>query len=327
MGRKAAIAVDLGGTAIKHGIVDSDGAFLSKEKVPTGSDLGFKAVSERVATVVARRIKDCERMGVVPLGAGVGIPGGLSADRETVTESPNFPEWRDVPFRRTLAEETGARVLIENDANLAALGEYWVGAGRSSDSLCMLTLGTGVGGGLILQGKIWFGADGMAGEIGHVTVLPDEPAWMRGGLSSLEALTSATAIARMGNEAARSGRSPPLASLLGEGRGDIRAKDVFDAAEQGDEAALGIFRETGKYLGIAIADLVNVLNLPLFVIGGGASPAMKYMEPVIHEEIKNRAFRVPAERAMVREAELGNDAGMLGAARLVFQAFVGEEAG
>jgi glucokinase len=318
MSGRTAIAIDLGGTAIKHGIVDDAGAVLDRGSASTPVSLRFDDVASRVAEIIRERAAECERRGAAPVGVGVGIPGGVYPDRAVVSQSPNFPEWRDVPFRAALAAATGLPVFLENDANLAALGEQWMGAGRGVDSLLAITLGTGVGGGLILGGEIWSGADGMAGEIGHVTVLGERPAWLKGGRSTLEALTNARAIVERGQAAAASGTSPALTRRVAAGE-EITAKTVFLAAEEGDEGAREVFRVTGRYLGIAISGVVNLLNLPLVVVGGGVSPAMKYMEPVVREEIDDRCFRIPAARVKVRRAELGNAAGLLGAARITFQ--------
>ena len=317
MAGDVAIVVDLGGTAIKHGLVDESGAVLERAQVQTG-DLAFDSVIARIASVVSARKADLADRGISIAGVGVGVPGGVSKDRRIVTQSPNFPAWRDVPFQDALASRTGLPVHLDNDANLAALGEHWKGAGREHDSLCLMTLGTGVGGGLILDGSVWVGEDGMAGEVGWITIDPDEPSGLAGGKGSLEPQASASAIAAMGREVAESGACPILARYLDADGAEFGAREVFLAAEEGSVHARGVLARAGRALGIAVANIVNVLNIHLFVLGGGASPAVKYLEPAILEEVKNRAFRVPAEGVIVREAALGNDAGMLGAARTVF---------
>lgn len=311
------IAIDLGGTAIKHGVVTQDGRILEKDSVPTGDDLSFPAVAKRLASVINERKQKLDQKNISVLGVGIGVPGGLYADREVISQSPNFPEWKDVPLKEALQDQTGLHVCLENDANVAALGEYWLGAGRNYRSMCIMTLGTGVGGGIILNGNIWVGDDGMAGEVGHITIFPDRPSGLFGGQGSLEPLASASGIGRAGRQAVDEGRSPVLTKMAEEA--PIGAKQVFLAAEKSDETAIQILDETGGYLGIAISAIVNVLNIHLFVLGGGASPAVKYMESRILREVRQRTFRIPAEGVVVRRAELDNDAGMFGAAWIVLK--------
>jgi glucokinase len=229
------------------------------------------------------------------------------------------------------------RVILENDANVAALGEKWLGAGRDVDDMIMLTLGTGVGGGIVLGGRIWHGMTGMAGEFGHMTVEPEGPPCGCGNRGCVEQYASATAVVRMAKEAIASGRAPELASAANSDP-EFSAKAVYNLAIQGDEEARRIFARVGRALGITIANLVNAFNLPMYVIGGGVSSAWQAFAPFIFEELRQRSLvyaatapsslqpgdyratgQIAAEgptRTIVTLALLGSDAGLYGAAQL-----------
>jgi glucokinase len=250
-------------------------------------------------------------------------------------ESPNLPGWADYPVRSEIEERLGTRVILENDANCAALGEKWLGAAREVDDMAMLTLGTGVGGGLVLGGRIWHGMTGMAGEFGHMTVEPEGVPCKCGNRGCLEQYASATAVVRMAREAMASGAQG--LSRVASSDVEFSAKSVYNLAIQGDEDARKIFRRVGRSLGILIAGLVNALNLRMYVIGGGVSSAWEAFAPSIFEELRQRsivyAATAPASAAgdqgssarveggagtktIVTRALLGSDAGLYGAARL-----------
>jgi glucokinase len=214
-------------------------------------------------------------------------------------------------------------VILENDANCAALGEKWCGAGKKFDDLCMITLGTGVGGGFVVNGKPWHGVTGMAGEIGHMTVVPDGVPCGCGSHGCLEQYASATAIRRMAMEAIAQGRSPALA-MLQTTDPQFSARRVFESAQLGDAVAQQIFETAGRALGIALANLINVLNLPLYVIGGGVANAWDLLRPAMLAELSDRSIVFRAGEPLqsqhrgtiIARTQLGEDAGVLGAARL-----------
>jgi glucokinase len=211
-----------------------------------------------------------------------------------------------------LTEQLGLPAILENDANAAAVGEMWQGAAVGCKTIICLTLGTGVGGGIILDGKLWRGVDGAAAEIGHMCVDPfGGVACTCGSRGCLEVFASATAIVRMTREA-----SPRYPDSVLQGREDRTAEMIFDAGQQGDELALEIFRRMGIYLGIGVANLINILNPEIIVIGGGVVNGWELFEKHMHHEVEERAF--PLLRVKIVRAKCGDDAGLLGAARLAF---------
>jgi glucokinase len=252
-------------------------------------------------------------------------------------ESPNLPGWAESPVQAEIEQRLGTRVILENDANVAALGEKWLGAAKDVDDMIMLTLGTGVGGGIVLEGRIWHGMTGMAGEFGHMTVEPEGPQCGCGNRGCVEQYASATAVVRMAKEAIASGRAPGLARAANSDP-EFNAKAVYNLAIQGDEEARKIFGRLGRALGICIANLVNAFNLPMYVVGGGVASAWEAFSPFVFEELRLRSLiyaataprsplsdgqgasgQVDSEgptRTIVTRALLGSDAGLYGAAEL-----------
>ncbi len=307
----AVAAVDLGGTAIKAGLFDGHGQALAETRVPTGEDLRAEAIANRIAAVV-RDVCGATK----PAGLGIGVPGGVHGDGRTISQAPQFPLWKDVDLASMLEERLGGAVALDNDANLAALGEAWLGAGRDVANLAMYTLGTGVGGGLILGGRPWRGAWGMAGELGHVTIDPDGPICGCGNRGCLESLANIKAVVARGKDALASGRSDILREISQDRLDPVTPEAIYDAAKRGCPACREIFEDVGRFLGIAAAGLLNVLNVETILVGGGMSGAWEFIADALRREIRARAFRVPAERVVVRRAELGNRAGLVGAARM-----------
>ena len=212
-----------------------------------------------------------------------------------------------------LAERLGWPVVLENDANAAAMGEMWLGAARGCLHVVSVTLGTGVGGGIVLGGKVWRGAHGSAGEIGHTTVDPFSGLKCKcGNTGCLELFASATAIVRMARESLA---QFPQATLSAEG---LTAEKVYDAGRQGDELALSVFKRAGKYLGIGLASLMSVLDPEIIVINGGVVNGWDLFAPDMYQEVAERAFQATAQQVKIARAECGDNAGLLGAARLAF---------
>ncbi len=314
-----AIGVDLGGTNLRIAAVDEQGKLLEQLTTGTavvrGRDVVIDEMTRAIRAVAAN--VDGELMGI-----GIGVPGIIDMETGMLRESPNLPGWHDYPVRDEIERRLGATVILENDANCAALGEKWLGAGRDCDDICMLTLGTGVGGGIVLRGRVWHGMKGMAAELGHITVEPEGPPCGCGNRGCVEQFASATAITRMAREAIASGRAPGL-QRAAEGEPEVGAKFVYNMAVQGDRAAQEIFRRVGQALGIVVADLVNIFNLPMFVIGGGVCSAWDAFAPAMLEEVKRRSFVYAAtndgtssRKTVITRALLGSDAGLYGAARL-----------
>lgn len=332
-----AIGVDLGGTNLRIAAVDSNGKVLEKittsTQVARGRDLVILEMCNAIQEVAAKF-----RSSGTLAGIGIGIPGIIDMQSGMVRESPNLPGWEDYPVRREIERGLGTSVILENDANVAALGEKWMGAAAPVHDMCMMTLGTGVGGGIVLQGKIWHGMTGMAGELGHIAVDPEGIPCGCGSRGCVEQYASATAIKRMAVEAIAGGKAPELARAMNEDP-EFSAKVVYQMAVQGDEPARQIFRTVGHSLGIVIASVVNIFNLPMYVIGGGVSNAWDAFAPTMLEVVRQRSFvyrntapregaagvqgtqihddALPSRRStIITRAMLGSDAGLIGAARL-----------
>src|SRR5437763_690690 len=236
-----AIGVDLGGTNLRVAVVDAQGRMLDKI---TTSTTALRTTDKIVAAMCQNiaLLRDKHHAAGKLAGIGIGIPGIIDLRSGVLRESPNLPGWHDYPVRDEIERQLGMSVILENDANAGAMGEFWLGAGRDYDSMCMLTLGTGVGGGIILDGEMWHGMTGMAGEPGHMTVDPDGAACPCGNNGCLETFAGATGIARMAREAAAAGKAPALHQAI-EQNPFFTSKSVYDLAMQGDAPALRIFRE------------------------------------------------------------------------------------
>jgi len=315
--KSIALAVDLGGTNIKAGLVDEAGVLHDYLITATGLDLSEEAVADRLSHIISDLKSKADAQGYTVSGIGVGVPGGVYEDRATISQAPNFPSWRDVPMKQFLEERIELPVLLDNDANLAAYGESWMGAGRDVDSMILLTLGTGIGGGVILDGKIWRGAWGMAGEIGHVTVERDGPLCGCGNNGCLEALAGKNAIIEEAYRMVTDGKSPTLETLVQGNADRIVPETIFQAACKGCVASRLLFEKMGENIGIVCASLLNVLGVEKFILGGGMSGAYEFIYGSVVQEIRRRAYRIPADRVRVEKALLGNKAGVLGAGRMV----------
>src|SRR5919108_50294 len=255
-----AIGVDLGGTSLRIAAVDSAGTLLEKVTTGTKVALGRDHVINEMCDAIRATAQKFGRVGELD-GIGIGVPGIIDMETAMLRESPNLPGWHDYPVREEIERRLKTQVILENDANAAAFGETWLGAAQSVDSMCMLTLGTGVGGGIVLEGRIWHGMKGMAGELGHMNVELDGPPCGCGSRGCIEQLASATAVKRMAVEAVATGKAPELARAMKEDP-EFSARVVFGMAEQGDKAAREIFQRVGRALGLSIAGLVNIFNVP-----------------------------------------------------------------
>ncbi len=311
-----AIAVDLGGTNLRVAAVSDSGEILERASLATRREQGRVAVIGEMASAV-RALSEKQPGGRQLAGIGIGVPGIIFRETGLLRKSPNLPGWENYPVRAEIERLVGSRVYLENDANVAALGEKWLGCGKDVASLCMVTLGTGVGGGLLLDGEIWHGFLGFGAELGHVVVAENGVACPCGGQGCLETESSATAVVRKAKEALAKKRTPALAEAIAGGA-ELTSKLVYDVARKGDAACLEIFRSQGHYLGIALAGFVNSLNLPLYVIGGGGAAAWDLFEPEMMEELSRRSYVFHEGSTRVEQSALGGDAGLCGAARLAF---------
>jgi glucokinase len=335
------IGVDLGGTNLRIAAISTEGQLLEKITLGVKVALGRDHVIGEMCDAI-KRLSDQYRGSGRFVGAGIGVPGIIDMETGMMRKSANLPGWSDYPVRDEIERRLGTRVFLENDANVAALGEKWLGAARDVDNMAMVTLGTGIGGAIILNGKIFYGMNGMAGEFGHVTVEPNGVPCGCGNHGCAERYASATAVVRMAREAIDSGQAPELARAAGSDA-EFSAKSIYNLALQGNEDAQRIFRRFGVALGMLLADLVNVLNLDMFVIGGGVVSAWDAFAPPMFAELRERslvyAATAPADpldrdhpekkqgasaqiaaytrkKTIVTRALLGSDAGLYGAARI-----------
>jgi len=294
-----AVGIDLGGTAIKAGASSASGEVLERRSAPVELSAGAPALLDRMAQIA----RDLGAQGAV----GLGSPGLLDRARGAVLEAPNLPFLAGFPLCQELGRRLGLpaqAVILENDANAAALGEHWLGAGRGESDLCLVTLGTGVGGGLVLSGELFAGPGGMAGEIGHVVIDPGGPECGCGSRGCLETLASASAARRRAAARGLPRVNPgDLELLAGAGRGS-----------PGPEREL-LF-EIGADLGRGLAVVLTLLDVRLFVVGGGFGAALDLLEPGIRAGLAERSYGERVEGVRIVPARLGADAGWLGAARL-----------
>jgi glucokinase len=320
-----AIGVDLGGTNLRIAAVDDKGTLLEKTTLGTqvqrGRDFVIGEMCDAIQQVVVKYAGKSHLDGI-----GIGVPGIIDLETGMLYESPNLPGWDHYPVREEIERRLSTKVILENDANAAALGEKWLGAARDYPSMCMITLGTGVGGGIVMSGRIWHGMTGMAGELGHITVEPEGAKCNCGNNGCIEQYASATAIVRMAHEAIASGKAAALKRVAESSDKEFNSRVVYQLAVQGDSAAQEIYRKVGRYLGIALAGIINALNLNMYVIGGGVASAWEAFAPSMMEEINRRSFLYRAtaperkngtsKTTIVTRALLGSDAGLFGAARL-----------
>jgi glucokinase len=333
------IGVDLGGTNLRIAAVTSDGHLLEKVTLGTKVILGRDQVINEMCDAIQRLSAKYKGTGRL-LGVGIGVPGIIDMPTGMLRKSANLPGWEEYPVRAEIEGRLSAHVVLENDANVAALGEQWLGAARGVPNMAVVTLGTGIGGGIVLAGKVWHGMNGMSGEFGHITIEPEGHPCGCGNHGCAEQYASAGAIMRMAREAIATGQAPSLAQAASSDD-EFGAKSIYNLALQGDEHARRIFRIFGRYLGILLAGLINVLNLDMYVIGGGVSSAWDAYAPNMFEELRERslvyAATAPADplqpgsankegasaqtesrsesKTIITRALLGSDAGLYGAAR------------
>lgn len=297
------IGLDLGGTNLRAAAIDSEGRMLGKHSGATNFIEGREAVLSDIVASIQELRSEHDASGLA--GIGIGVPGFIRMKEGFITSSNNLPYFENFPIRDAIEQRLGTRVILENDANAAALGEKWMGAGRDVEDMVMLTLGTGVGGGIIAGGRVLRGFVGMAGELGHMTVVPNGNPCGCGNQGCLEKHASATAVVAM-------------ADLMHLGE-CLTAKDICDLArEPGDtgERARAIWRAMGDSLGVALANLINTFNFPLYVLSGGMLPAWEFFAPSMMETVKRRSYTFRATVTRIEQAVLGNEAGLYGAANL-----------
>jgi glucokinase len=294
------IGLDLGGTNLRAAAVARDGTMLGKTSGRTQYSEGREAIVRDMVEAIAALRAEFGQEDLA--GIGIGVPGFIDMKAGIIRNCANISPLENFPIRDEIELRLGAPVILENDANAAALGEKWIGAGRGVDDLVMITLGTGIGGGIVSGGRVLRGFSGMAGELGHITAVPYGNPCGCGNCGCVEKHASATAIIAMGR-------------MLGLGN-DITAKDVFDMAAAGNPKARLVFVSMGEAVGIVLAMLVNVFNFPLYLIAGGVIAGKEFFWPAMIEETRRRSVTFRLTETRVELAQLGNEAGLYGAAYL-----------
>lgn len=311
------VGIDLGGTNIVCGCVAEDGSSIhGVVSVPTGAEQGPDAVVQRIVAAAKQSIEECRAAvpGVNVIGAGVGAPGPMDTRSGVVLLTPNLG-WVNMPLRQRLQDGLGLKTALDNDANCAVLGEWWQGAARGTQITIGLTIGTGIGGGIIIGGRLYHGASDIAGEVGHITIDANGRRCKCGNYGCIEAYASGPNIALRAVEALESGAESSLPSYVAGDLRKITAQTVYQAAQAGDELALEVVRDTAKFLGAAVAGFINIFNPEAIVIMGGVTLAGESLFEPLRREVTRRAFKPAVQVCRIVPGELTGVAGVYGAAR------------
>jgi glucokinase len=308
------LGIDLGGTKILTAVIDSEGEMLSRDHSVTpaakGQDAVIQAIIESVRRVLGQAELGLDRLEAV----GVGAPGPSNPRTGVLYTSPNLPGWRNVPLRDIIEGEFKKKTFLINDANAAALAEYHFGAGRGSCCLIYVTVSTGIGGGVVIGGKVHTGAGGVAAEIGHMTIEDEGPACKCGNRGCWEVLASGTALAREARRRIAEGEATSILERAGGEMEKVTAPVVQEAAEAGDGVARQLLARTSHYLGTGFANLINILNPDVIVIGGGMANMGEMLLGPAYAAARERAFPSAYKSVRFARAELGRNSGVLGAA-------------
>lgn len=303
MSKNLALVTDLGGTFIKCALVNDRGRIIDSSAVPTGAQKGKDYVIKKIIEQQKKIVSNKRYLLKYIAGIGVGCPGPVDVKKGIVSTPPNLPGWGKVPIRNEISKAWGIPVFIENDANAAALGENWLGAGKGSKILVCITLGTGVGGGIVMDGNIFHGATGVAGEIGHITIEPNGRKCNCGNNGCLERYVGRQAI------------EEEMLRLLGE-KGS--PKELGALARTNNKNACKIIENIGEKIGIVTADIADFINPEIIVIGGGIAGLGKKLFYAIRAETKKRAFHDATNKLKIAKSKLGKNAGLIGLAKMVF---------
>ena len=306
---KYSIGVDLGGTQIRAVRLDRDGQILAHQRVATASTSGPQVVIGQIEQLIAAMVD-----GLAPeeiTGAGVASPGPVDLRTGIALQAPTIAGWFNIPLKALLEERTGLHIELQNDANMAALGEWRFGSGRGCADFAYVTISTGIGGGIIANNALLLGRNGMAGEVGHMTLVPDGPACSCGSQGCWEALASGTALAQFAAEALASGQ-PSLIREIAAGE-PVRGAHIAAAAERGDPLALSLMQREGEWIGIGVANMLLVYSPERVAIGGGVSQNMALLAPHIRRTVNQRVMP-PFREVPIAAAQLGDNAGVIGAA-------------
>jgi glucokinase len=308
------VALDIGGTKILAALVSARYEVLDRELGPTPAGSGPQEINRSLFLAVDRLLRKSRREAKDIAAIGLAAAGIIDATRGLVAVSPNLPGWKDVPLRDLVSTRYGVYTALVNDASAAALGEYRLGAGRGLRNMVYLTISTGIGGGLIVNGQLYLGSSGSAGELGHMVIDVNGPEDTCGNFGCLESLASGRAIAMEAIERIKRGQTSALSQAVGGKIESITARDVAAAARSGDSLAGEVVHQAAVYLGIGLTNIVNIFNPDTIVIGGGVAKMGELLLEPARQVVAERAFKLPASAVKIVPALLGDDAGVLGAA-------------
>lgn len=308
------IGVDLGGTNVKTAIVSTEKEVLAKDSRPTHAERGPEAVMDVMEQAVRELTASAGIDLAQVLAVGFGAPGPMNWQTGVIYSPPNLPGWKNVPLGDAMARRLGVPCFIDNDANVAAYGEYWMGAGQGTESMVVLTLGTGVGGGVVVFGQLLRGIDGTAAELGHLKVQRDGRRCGCGQHGCLEAYASVSGMVRTAVEGLEAGRPSVLDEMCGGDGEQITGKMISDAAQAGDALAFWVFEETATWLGMGIGSIINYQNPERVVLCGGMIAAGDILFGPVRRAAAANCFEVPGKRCEIVPAGLGADSGVLGCA-------------
>ena len=318
MGKKYNIGVDIGGTNVKIALVDEKGAIAYSNSVPTRAEMGYEYTIQNIISTIKDSLKESKNDISDIGGIGFGLPGQIDSINGIVRLLPNIPSWVEVPLAKIVQSEFNIPVKLDNDVRVATLGELNFGAGKGCKNLICLTVGTGVGSGIVLNGQLVRGASMTAGEIGHVIVESHNGEICGcGATGCLEAYASGPSVVKMANEYIAGGKSTKYKEIAAGS--EITPYIVYEAAKQGDAVAKRIFTIVGEYLGVALVSVVNLLNPEKIIVGGGVGQAGDLILDPIREAIKKRCIPTSAAAVEVVPAQLGESAGVVGASLLISQ--------
>lgn len=310
MNRNYVIGIDLGGTKISGALGDLEGNILSQYTMPTLATEGEQAVLGRIIEVIEKVMVDARKTNEEIKAIGIGSPGPLDARKGVIIVTPNLP-FKNFELIKPIRDKFNIPTYLDNDANVAAIGEYMLGAGKGTRNMVYITVSTGVGGGAIVEGKIYRGSTSNALEIGHTTILPDGPRCNCGNYGCIEALSSGTAIARQAKEVVDCGISTSLQNYE-----SLTSYEVFVEANKGDKVAKEILEKSFTYLGIGVANIITSFDPDMVVIGGGVSKGGQILFDIVQSEVDKRCFKTMSEHTKIVPAKLGTDAGVVGAVAL-----------
>ncbi len=313
------LGIDLGGTKILTAVADTQGNMLSRDHSVTPAKEGQDVVVKSILESVDRALEQAHISAADLAAVGVGAPGLSNPESGILFTSPNLPGWKDVPLRDIVERELGKEAFLINDANAAAVGELYFGAGKGARNFVYITVSTGIGGGIIIDGKIYTGSTGTAGELGHMVIDDEGPQCNCGNRGCWETLASGTALARESRHRIKEGAATSILKYADGNIEKINAEAIHEAAQAGDKLANELIAQTAYYLGVGLANLINIFNPEVIIIGGGLSNIGDILLEPASEEAKRRAFKQAYQAVRFARAQLGRNSGVLGAAAFALE--------